>query len=287
VCIYVADLVAWDVPYGILEEAWDVAMTDPEWTQFVKFANYCMSDKSFGLVILTLHISQWNVAHAALLAGGFKKTTTIYMYKSGQNQKGTNRFINAVEVILIGFKEALAHGGPNGRSWAESPNPLKRHNFLVTDVNRNKLQHHDGSVVNSCEKHPGVYQFLAKLLLAPGSSVLECGPGGGGCMLGWLGAGMHVVGIEQDPVQVTPLRGALTKLESADVIDFPNPPTFHELKEEIAELKKERDDLQAENDELRAAAKVKVLDATAIVVGNEQEAVEVVAQIGIDLDMDV
>ena len=139
-------------------------------------------------------------------AHAYKNVETLYVYKPMHNMTGVNTFINAVEVIVVGWK-------PNrntvGLRWTnEEMNPLYRHNIIYSPpvTARYETSSVPPQLVNQTEKHPWIAQRLGEILASPGDTILVAGAGSGSDCLGFIRAGCNVVAVEKDKRQFKELR---------------------------------------------------------------------------------
>ena len=202
------------MPFGLGLAPWDVLLTDEELGRFFMQLNVVNTSQQTVLA-LVVHFADAGRVKAAMEAAGYLSVHPFYVYKPNQNVKGTDCFIFAVEMILVGYL-----GGGKGRSltFAER-NPVGRHNLLFGH-NVGTRYHLSGQAepVNTCQKHTGVAHHLASVCAHPGSNALVVGSGSGSDVIGCLRAGLNVVAIDKDSKQFqgckARLLGYITGVES-------------------------------------------------------------------------
>jgi len=194
----------WDMPYGLDVADWDTLLTDSQLTLF--FQQIAIINKATCHVItLHTHFADAGRIRAAMANHGYQHIHPLYVYKPNQNLKGTNQFIFAVDLILVGYKSSR---NDIKLSFAD-PNPTMRHNLIYSHSVNSRFSMSDGVPVNITQKHPGVAAYLGEVFCSPGDTVMVIGAGSGSEVLGFNRAGMKVVGIEKDAKQ---FRGCCARL---------------------------------------------------------------------------
>jgi hypothetical protein len=125
---------------------------------------------------------------------GFSSIHPYYFYKPDQNQRGTDCFIFAVEMILIGYMSPAAER----KLVFADKNPTMRHNMFFGHTLRGQRYTLSGEDQpgNTCQKHTGIAQELATIFTHPGVNALVIGSGSGSDVIGCLRAQLNVVAID-------------------------------------------------------------------------------------------
>ena len=193
------DFIFWDMPFGLGLAEWDVLLTDDELqTFFLQLSVINKSDKT--VIALVVHWTDAPRVKSFMEKGGFTGVHPVYVYKPCQNQKGTDCYIFAVEMVLVGYKQA-----PSKRKlfFAEK-NPVFRHNLVFShNVGTKATRSGAGGQVpiNTTQKHPCFAEQLARDLCPMGGNALVVGAGSGSDVIGIARSGSSVVALEKDPVQ--------------------------------------------------------------------------------------
>jgi hypothetical protein len=200
-----ADLVFWDMPYGLGVAHWDVLLTDVELETFGhQLACVCRA-RNFCLVLSVIFHDAGRI-RAWMLANGFCDIHPIYVYKPQQNTTGMD-WIFAVEMMLAGYKGGMK----NCKMTFSESTPLLRHNLMFAHQVGSKLKHAgEDSEVNTTQKNPNIASALGRIICRPGSVALVIGAGSGSEVVGLARAGVNVVGLERDPKQFRGLTERLT-----------------------------------------------------------------------------
>ena len=201
------EFIFWDMPFGLGLAPWDTLLTDTELKMFFMQLNIINTSHSTTIALM-VHYPDSGRVKAAMEDAGFKGVHPYYVYKTAQNQKGTNCFIYAVEMILIGYK---ADAKDRNLVFREK-NPVGRHNLLFGHNLRGSRFQLSGQSepVNTCQKHTGIAFELASICAMPGSNALVIGSGSGSDVIGCLRAGLNVVGVDKDPSQFHGCKARLT-----------------------------------------------------------------------------
>ena len=186
------------MPFGLRLAPWDVLLTDEELGVFFKQLSFVNTSQQT-MLALVVHFADAGRVKAAMEAAGYQSVHPFYAYKPNQNQKGTDCFIFAVEMILIGY---LSVAKDRGLMFKER-NPVGRHNLLFGHNLRGSRYRLSGQdePVNTCQKHSGIAYHLASICARPGSNALVIGAGSGSDVIGCLRAGVNVVAVDKDPSQ--------------------------------------------------------------------------------------
>ena len=84
-------------------------------------------------------------------------------------------------------------------------NPMERHNHITGHTLSTYRRNADGEKINIHEKPTYLARQLATMFCSPGDWVVVCGSGAGGEVFGCIEAGMNVVAIDKDEVQIKAL----------------------------------------------------------------------------------
>ena len=187
-------MIYWDMTFGLGVADWDVLLSDDELDLFFRqlaVVNLCRTTT----LALIVHWKDAPRVAEAMEKHGFGNVHPFYTYKPMQNQRGVDRFIFSVEMILVGYMAA-----PAQRHVAfGNPNPLFRHNLLFTHSVPSRWNHTGSDeAVNTCQKPPGIARRLASIFCPPGSTALVVGAGSGSDVIGCIQAGCSVVAVERD-----------------------------------------------------------------------------------------
>ena len=208
------------MPFGLGLADWDVLLTDEQLKMFFRqlaIVNSCPST----VLALVVHFTDAGRVAKAMEEHGYTGVHPFYVYKPTQNQRGTECFIFAVEMILIGY---LATPSERKLNFPD-PNPLDRHNLLFGHSLRGPRFQLSGdqAPVNTCQKHTGVAHYLASVFAHPGANALVIGAGSGSDVIGCVRASLNVFAVEKDPGQFrgckARLMGYQSNLEAALVWD--------------------------------------------------------------------
>lgn len=201
-----ADFIFWDMPFGLGLASWDTLLPDEDLDMFFKQINV-VNTSSSTVIALVVHFADAGRVKKAMEEVGFGSVHPYYVYKPGQNQRGTDCFIFAVEMILIGYK---AEANRRGLVFPDK-NPILRHNLLFGHTLRGQRFRLSGQPepVNTCQKHSGIAYELATIFTHPGANALVIGSGSGSDVIGCLRAQLNVVAIDKDPTQ---FHGCKTRL---------------------------------------------------------------------------
>ena len=194
------------MPFGLGLADWDVLLTDEQLKMFFRqlaIVNSCPST----VLALVVHFTDAGRVAKAMEEHGYIGVHPFYVYKPTQNQRGTECFIFAVEMVLIGY---LATPSERKLNFPD-PNPLDRHNLLFGHSLRGPRFQLSGdqAPVNTCQKHTGVAHYLASVFAHPGANALVIGAGSGSDVIGCVRASLNVFAVEKDPGQ---FRGCKARL---------------------------------------------------------------------------
>lgn len=206
-CLLCTEFIFWDMPFGLGLAEWDTLLSDEELKMFFMQLNIINTSTSTTIALM-VHYPDAGRVKAAMEDAGFKGVHPYYVYKTAQNQKGTNCFIYAVEMILIGYKA----DAKDRKLVFKEKNPVGRHNLLFGhNLRGNRFQlSGQPEPVNTCQKHTGIAFELGSICAIPGSHALVIGSGSGSDVIGCLRAGLNVVGVDKDPSQFHGCKARLT-----------------------------------------------------------------------------
>ena len=198
---FVAMLIA-DLPYGLGKAPWDTAAETADGLQQLLSGFRVVCTARFHTVVLYVSLAMVGMAEQVLLANNYVHIQQLPWFKPGHNLTGPAYVLipSVGEVLLIALSGATQME-LNKKFINWDKNPLKRPNLLVCPTVRQRKVDAYGKVINQHEKPAGIMSYLAPKLCLEGSTVLVAGSGAFGDVLGILGAGIHVVAIENDPVQ--------------------------------------------------------------------------------------
>ena len=203
--VHLAELVMWDMPYGLGLADWDVLLSDAELEVFFQQLAVVNRAKSHALVLGVV----WHDAgriRKFMEDHGYFDAHCVFPCKPQQNMTGME-WIFAVEVIVCGYK-----GGIRSCNLTfSSMNPVFRHNFFFAHQVHGKLRHlGEDAEVNTTQKNPNVASFLGRIMCKPGAYALVIGAGSGSEVLGLARIGVNVVAVERDAKQFRALTARLT-----------------------------------------------------------------------------
>ena len=115
------------MPFGLGLADWDQLLTDSQLEMFFNQLKIINTSQSTVLALI-VHIRDFGRVARAMEDHGYSDVHPFYVYKPQQNRRGTNCFIFAVEVIVVGYLASASERKLHFRS----PNPLFRHNLLWT-----------------------------------------------------------------------------------------------------------------------------------------------------------
>jgi len=201
-----ADLVFWDMPYGLGLAPWDSALlTDIELETFFQQLAVVNRARQHCLVLSCV----WHDAgrlRKFMMENAYSDIHPLYVYKPMQNTTGME-WIFAVEIMIVGYK-----GGIRGCNLTFSDmNPLTRHNLILGHQVGSKIKHVGEDVeVNTTQKNPNTASTIGRIMCKPGAYALVIGAGSGSEVLGLARVGVNVVGIERDSKQFMSLTQRIT-----------------------------------------------------------------------------
>ena len=206
----------WDLPFGLGLAEWDAALLTRR--QFQKLFSTCdvLSTNPNYCVLFYCIMGQAGELQEEMKSHGFSNIQSVFVYKPENNCVGVNCFINAVEVLVMGWRTSRA------KSVVDFPeaNPTMRHNMFFAPNVRGKLMDEKGVPVNTTQK-PTLTSFrFAQRFVRAGGKALVIGAGSGSDMIGMAYAGVSVVGVEKDPRQCDLIRGRLATCMAPNGVDF-------------------------------------------------------------------
>ena len=165
---------------------------------FFKQLNIVNTSRQTTLALMVQYADAGRVK-LAMEAAGYQSVHPYYVYKPNQNQKGTDCFIFAVQMNLVGY----LCGAQDRNLVFKEHNPVGRHNLLFGHNLRGSRFRLSGQEepVNTCQKHSGIAYELASIFARPGANALVIGAGSGSDVIGCLRAGLHVVAVDKDAGQ--------------------------------------------------------------------------------------
>jgi hypothetical protein len=193
---FVADLVFWDMPYGMGLARCDVLLSDLELETF--FKNLAVINRSQAhCLVLGCIWSDMGRIRAAMQANGYGDQHPLVNVKLMQNTSGME-FIKAVEFMVAGYKGGVR----NCHLTFPDVNPVFRHNVLFGhQVGPKRKYPGEDEEVNTTQKNPNIASALGRIMCTPGANALVLGAGSGSEVLGLARVGVNVVGIERDAKQ--------------------------------------------------------------------------------------
>ena len=200
-----ADLVFWDMPYGLLVAPWDVLLTDVEVEEFFKQVAVINRARNHTMV-LSINCKDYGRMWTFMTQNGYSDIHPLYVYKPQQNMTGMG-WIFAVEQMIVGYKGGIQ----NCAVTFVDNHPLFRHNLFFGLQVGSKLKYvGEDEEVNTTQKNPNVASFIGRILCKVGSSALVIGAGSGSEVVGLARVGVQVVALEKDPKQFVALTLRLT-----------------------------------------------------------------------------
>jgi hypothetical protein len=196
-----SDLVIFDIPWGMMEAAWDVQMTLEELVGVIRQVGVCQDhlDNNFTFVIWH-QSSDTKMVHDAFKSQNYKNITDFYWHKEGHKGNQMQRALTpAIECATIAHYKSLNDCTVRNMP----PDPRERHNLIsvphitsfALDANQKKI--------NAAEKPRALAKFFVDHYCPLGGNVLVIGAGAGGDVFGALDGGANVVAVERDPAQFT------------------------------------------------------------------------------------
>ena len=200
-----ADLVLWDMPYGLLVAPWDNLLTDAEVETFFQQLAVVQRSRAHTLCLGCI----WHDAgrmRRFMLEHSYSDIHIFGVYKPQQNTTGME-WIFALELYVVGYKQ-------NIRACSltfSDMNPVFRHNVIFSHQVSSKLKYAGAEEeVNTTQKNPNVASFLGRITCKPGSSALVIGAGSGSEVIGLARIGVNVVALERDGRQFRAMTERLT-----------------------------------------------------------------------------
>jgi hypothetical protein len=204
---FFSDGIVADLPYGVTKEIWDIEPTR-EW--IAQVLNQISAINQCGEAYTAFwwcHYTHMGMLHDVLTANKHSSIVPFYWHKSGFNVVGHYKaYLSSVETAIVSYYGGITKA-PHGNM---SKNPTLRHNFTEgPHVTKKRLSIKDHKVLNETEKPQWVAKALGMRHWLPQSTVVVIGAGSGGDLLGLIGAGLNVIGIEPDPRQFFELQAAV------------------------------------------------------------------------------
>ena len=164
-----ADMFIFDLPYGIIRGVeWDKhTYTTEELSQLLQVFRSVQSKPAW-FALFWVSVFDSHSLNNALQKNDYTDIYPIYWYKPHHIAVGRkDRHVPAVEVLVTarftdGVKDALP--------VFMDKNPVKRHNVIMADKNKNFLRA-DGEKVNVCQKPIELYRQILPLYLKQGAKV--------------------------------------------------------------------------------------------------------------------
>ena len=119
-----ADLVFWDMPYGLLVAPWDVLLTDVDVDEFFKQMAVINRARNHTMV-LSINCKDYGRMANFMALNSYTDTHPLYVYKPQQNMTGMG-WIFAVEQMIVGNKGGMQNCAVTFRE----NHPLFRHNLF-------------------------------------------------------------------------------------------------------------------------------------------------------------
>ena len=157
---------------------------------------------NFHTCILYVSFDMVAMAKRAMAANGYVHVQELPWFKHNHNHEGCPYTLMPAigEILLIGLSGATA--GELDRTYITwDRNPEKRPNLLVCPTPAHRKTDVHGKVINLHEKPDCIISYLIPRLTVEGSTVLVCGSGAFGDILGIAACGRNAIGIEMDTVQ--------------------------------------------------------------------------------------
>jgi hypothetical protein len=185
------------LPYGLDVHEWDKKLTKDQFVAMLRNVRAINVKENYNIAFYC-HWTQASHLNDWLMGEGYTNVRVVYVYKHRQNQTGLG-FINAVEMMVV------ATQGTWQTLMFPDKNPQRRHNLMLTSLNRIKVKDCAGKTVNTTEKPIMTSYNFGMIHAPPGGSVLVLGSGCGGDAVGFLTRGLNVTAVDKDPAQVQAL----------------------------------------------------------------------------------
>ena len=195
-----------DSTFGITQAPWDVQWTPLKFDKILKQFSASNLSETCVACIWVNPLQLLDMTNI-LAANEYGEPVNMYWHKP-QHHTPTcvGSYTSSVEQLVAGFK-------PNRLKcpFNVSRDPRQRHNFMSVPSVTKYVRDDHGEIVNGCQKPPDLSRKMANTHCMPGDWVMNVGPGAGGCLLGLIQAGCHVVCIESDEKQFQILEGTVWK----------------------------------------------------------------------------
>jgi len=204
-----ADLVIFDMPWGIMDDTWDVQMTFDELVSILRQIGVCQDHLENHYTIVLWHqSSDTKMVRDALQQENFKNITDFYWHKVGHKGNQIQRSLTrAVECATIAHyksqNECIVRDMP--------ADPRNRHNLIEVPHLTSFALNASQIKINAAEKPRALAEFFVNHFCPPGGNVLVIGAGAGGDVFGALDGGANVVAVEKDPVQFSAFYATAVK----------------------------------------------------------------------------
>jgi hypothetical protein len=211
-CECFADLIFYDMPYGILPLAWDVQMTLQEVTMLLKQVD-AVQRKNNTMVCFMHTTEAACMIRQALRSRNFQDLQDWFWYKVDHFGTGpVSSYTNTVEMGTMAWN-------PNARGshWKMDLDSRHRHNLFQCGSETLMIRDADQQLVNPTQKPPALMQWLCGNHVPPNGNVLIIGPGAGGDVRGAINACANVVAVERDFKQFEILQTTLNKVHAMQV----------------------------------------------------------------------
>ena len=194
-----SDLVIFDIPWGMMEAAWDVQMTLDQLVGVIRQVGVCQDhlDNNFTFVIWH-QPTDTKMVHDAFKSENYKNITDFYWHKEGHKGNQIQRVLTpAIECATIAHYKSLNDCTVRNMP----PDPRQRHNLITVPHITSFALDASQKKINAAEKPRPLAQFFVDHYCPQGGNVLVIGAGAGGDVFGALDGGANVVAVERDLVQ--------------------------------------------------------------------------------------
>ena len=209
-----SDLVMFDMPWGMMDQPWDVQMTSQELVNIIRQVGVCQDhlDNNFTFV-LWHQSSDTKMVRDALQSENYKNITDFYWHKEGHKGNQIQRALTpAVECATIAHYRSL--GECDVRNM--HADPRYRHNLITVPHITSFALDASQQKINAAEKPRALAKFFVDHYCPVGGNVLVIGAGAGGEVFGSLDGGANVVAVERDTVQFNAFAATATKKIQAE-----------------------------------------------------------------------
>jgi len=211
-CACFADLVFFDMPYGILPLSWDVQMTQNEVTTMLKQVD-AVQRKNNTMVCFMHTTEAANMVRQALRNRQFQDLQDWFWYKVGHFGTGpVSSYTNSIEMGTMAWS-------PSSREchWRMDLDSRNRHNMFQIPSETLMVRDSEGNIVNPTQKPPLLLETICGHHVPPNGNILIVGAGAGGDVRGAINAGVNVVAVERDHKQFQILQTTLNKIHGQQV----------------------------------------------------------------------